>query len=39
MNQTLERNKQNAMAFYDLMFNPCMPAAAMQRYVGAFYTQ
>lgn len=39
MNQVLERNKQNAMAFYDLMFNQCKPAEAIQRYVGAAYTQ
>jgi predicted SnoaL-like aldol condensation-catalyzing enzyme len=36
---TLERNKQNAMAFYDLMFNQCKPREAMERYAGATYTQ
>ena len=39
MTETLERNKQNAMAFYDLMFNQCKPAAAVRRYVGDTYTQ
>src|SRR3954447_24790087 len=35
----LERNKQNAMAFYDLMFNQCKPAEAIERYAGATYIQ
>ena len=39
MTDTLEHNKQNAMAFYDLMFNQCKPAAAVQRFVGDTYTQ
>ena len=39
MTDTLERNRQNAMAFYDLMFNQNKPAAAVQRYVGDTYTQ
>ena len=39
MTATLERNKQNAMAFHDLMFNQSKPAQAIERYVGAFYTQ
>jgi predicted SnoaL-like aldol condensation-catalyzing enzyme len=34
-----ERNKQNAMAFYDLMFNKCSPALAVEKYVGGSYTQ
>ncbi len=37
MNEQLERNKQNVMAFYDLMFNQCQPAEAMERYAGAEY--
>jgi predicted SnoaL-like aldol condensation-catalyzing enzyme len=39
MNETLERNRQNAMSFYDLMFNQCKPAEAIQRYVGETYAQ
>ena len=35
----LEQMKKNAMAFYDLMFNQCRPEEAIQRYVGATYTQ
>jgi len=35
----LERNKQNVVAFYDLMFNQCRPREAIKRYVGAEYTQ
>jgi len=33
------RNKQNAIAFYQLMFNDCQPAEALARYVGAEYIQ
>ena len=39
MNQNPDRNRQNAMAFYDLMFNQCQPAAAIDRYAGETYTQ
>jgi predicted SnoaL-like aldol condensation-catalyzing enzyme len=39
MDPNLERNRQNAIAFYDLMFNRCQPAEAVTRYVGASYTQ
>ena len=35
----LDRNKKNAKAFYDLMFNQCQPRAAIERYVGAEYIQ
>ena len=35
----LERNNQNVMAFYDLMFNLCRPREAMQKYSGATYIQ
>lgn len=35
----LERNKRNVMAFYDLMFNQCQPAAAIDKYVGEHYVQ
>jgi len=37
--ERLERNKANVMAFYDLMFNGCDPAKAVERYVGAVYVQ
>jgi predicted SnoaL-like aldol condensation-catalyzing enzyme len=39
MTGVLERHKQDAMAFYDMMFNQCRPAAAIERYVGDSYTQ
>ena len=39
MPSTPEQNRQNAMAFYDLMFNQCKPRDAVERYVGATYTQ
>ncbi len=39
MNNQLEQNKKNAMAFYDLMFNQCQPAEAIERYVGDTYIQ
>lgn len=34
-----ERNKQNVIAFYDLMFNQDKPAEAVEQYVGATYIQ
>ncbi len=33
----LNQNKQNVMAFYDLMFNQCRPADAIERYAGNAY--
>jgi predicted SnoaL-like aldol condensation-catalyzing enzyme len=39
MNDQTERNKRNAQAFYDLMFNQCKPAEAVERFVGDTYTQ
>ncbi len=39
MTTTLEQNKQNVTAFYDLMFNQCRPAEAMERYAGEMYVQ
>ncbi|MDH6455918.1 putative SnoaL-like aldol condensation-catalyzing enzyme [Streptomyces sp. SAI-126] len=35
----LERNKATAQAFYDLMFNQCRPAEAIDRYAGDTYIQ
>ena len=35
----LQRNKDNAVAFYELMFNVCRPAEAIERYAGAVYVQ
>jgi predicted SnoaL-like aldol condensation-catalyzing enzyme len=39
MNEQLERNKNTAMAFYDLMFNQCKPAEAIEKYAGEVYIQ
>ena len=39
MPQKPEENKQNALAFYDLLFNQCQPALAIEKYVGAEYMQ
>jgi predicted SnoaL-like aldol condensation-catalyzing enzyme len=39
MPSTPDQNRQAAQAFYDLMFNQCKPREAVQRYVGANYTQ
>jgi predicted SnoaL-like aldol condensation-catalyzing enzyme len=35
----LERNKANAIAFYEMMFNDCRPAEAIARFVGDEYIQ
>jgi predicted SnoaL-like aldol condensation-catalyzing enzyme len=35
----IEQNKQTAMTFYDLMFNECKPAEAMEQYAGEVYIQ
>lgn len=35
----LERNKQNVISFYDLMFNKNKPAEAIAEYVGNTYIQ
>jgi predicted SnoaL-like aldol condensation-catalyzing enzyme len=34
-----EGNKETAKAFYDLAFNQCRPAEAVDRYVGDVYIQ
>ena len=39
MPSTPDRNRQNAVAFYDLMFNQCRPAEAVRKYVGRDYIQ
>ncbi|MBL1141903.1 MAG: SnoaL-like domain-containing protein [Proteobacteria bacterium] len=35
----IEQNKNNVVAFYDLMFNQCKPREAIERYVGDEYIQ
>ena len=35
----MSRNKENVVAFYDLMFNRNRPAEAIERFVGAEYRQ
>jgi len=37
--ERLERNKENVKAFYDLAFNGCKPAEAIERYAGEVYIQ
>lgn len=39
MSNEPERNKNNAKAFYDLMFNQCLPRKAIEKYVGDVYIQ
>ena len=34
-----EENRKNAIAFYEMMFNDCRPAEAVERYVGDAYIQ
>lgn len=39
MVQNPQQNKQNAIAFYDLMFNQCEPRRAIELYAGDYYRQ
>lgn len=39
MENKIERNKENVKSFYDLMFNQCRPAEAVDLYVGNQYIQ
>lgn len=39
MSEVQERNKRNAVAFYELMFNECQAARAIELYAGATYTR
>lgn len=39
MDNRLERNRNAAIAFYDLMFNKGQPAEAIERYAGDTYIQ
>jgi predicted SnoaL-like aldol condensation-catalyzing enzyme len=39
LDKNLERNKQNAVGFYDLMFNKSQPRLAIEQYTGATYIQ
>src|SRR5947208_115066 len=39
MPDRLERNKATVMGFYDLMFNQCKPAEAIQQHAGDVYIQ
>jgi len=39
MSEESDRNKRNAQAFYDLMFNQCRPREAIELYAGDDYIQ
>jgi len=39
MSDATEHNKLNVLAFYDLMFNRCRPAEAIEKYTGDVYIQ
>jgi predicted SnoaL-like aldol condensation-catalyzing enzyme len=37
--ELLKQNKRTVTSFYDLMFNKCKPAEAIERYAGDAYKQ
>jgi len=37
--RSAERDKQNVITFYEMMFNDCQPRAAIDRFVGDVYIQ
>ena len=39
MRERADQNKASAVEFYDLMFNECRPAEAIERFTGATYIQ
>jgi len=39
MTDQLSRNKEAVTSFYDLMFNQCRPAEAIEKHAGDTYTQ
>ena len=39
MDERIEQNKITVTSFYDLMFNQCKPAEAIERYAGRTYVQ
>ena len=39
MSSQLDQNKRNVTAFYDLAFNQCRPAEAIEKYTGETYIQ
>lgn len=39
MSSDTDKNKENAIAFYDMMFNKCEPRAAIEQFAGDDYIQ
>lgn len=39
MSDKLKKNKETAMAFYDMVFNQCDPSRAAELYIGDAYIQ